>query len=98
MYFCFNCRFPSYAIFSDSEVSSLASRTNTRYSVNSLFGLMFDVTVLSECDYMVCTFSSQVNIMYEENSISKDNFPVTRLVYDLKTLIQLLFFNILPVH
>ena len=54
-------RFPSYKIFSDAGISSLASRTGTRYSTNSLFGLLFDVTMLSECDYIVCTFSSQVS-------------------------------------
>ena len=59
--FFFKYRYISYDIFSDSEISSLASKTGTRYSANSLFGLMFDVTVLSECDYIICTFSSQVN-------------------------------------
>ena len=46
--------------FYDTGISSLASKTGTRYSASSLFGVIFDVTVLSECDYIVCTFSSQV--------------------------------------
>ena len=49
-----------YEILSDSTISSLANKVDTRYSTSSLFGLIFDVTMLSECDYIVCTFSSQV--------------------------------------
>ena len=49
-----------YEILSDSSISSLANKVDTRYSTTSLFGLIFDVTTLSECDYIVCTFSSQV--------------------------------------
>lgn len=55
------CRYPNYIIYSDNSISSLASKTSTRYSLNSLFGVLFDITVLSECNYVVCTFSSQVS-------------------------------------
>ena len=54
-------RYPAYTIYSDNSISNLASRTSTRYSLNSLFGVLFDITILSECDYIVCTFSSQVS-------------------------------------
>ena len=56
----FSYRYPSYQIFSDSGISSLANKQGTRYSADSLSGVIFDVTILSECDYIVCTFSSQV--------------------------------------
>lgn len=56
-------RYTSYEIFSDSGISSMASKIDTRYSTSSLFGVIFDVTMMSECDYIVCTFSSQVTIL-----------------------------------
>jgi len=33
---------------------------NSRYSEGSLFGVVIDIHLLSRCDYLVCTFSSQV--------------------------------------
>lgn len=64
-------RYPSYEFFSDSGISSLASKIDTRYSMDSLFGLIFDVTMLSECDYIVCTFSSQVIFYLDVNIMTK---------------------------
>lgn len=37
-----------------------------RYSVDSLRNVILDIVLLSECDYLVCTFSSQVcRLAYE---------------------------------
>ena len=56
-------RYPSYEFVSDGNISTLASKVQTRYSVQSLYGVIFDVRMLSECDYIVYTFSSQVRLM-----------------------------------
>ena len=60
-------RYPSYKFISDGNISALASKTHTRYSAKSLYGVIFDVQMLSECDYIVCTFSSQVR--YGDNIV-----------------------------
>lgn len=56
------CRYPEYQFISDNKISQLAAE-NTRYSFNSLFGVVFDIEMLSESDYIVCTFSSQVSLI-----------------------------------
>lgn len=53
------CRYKNYEFISDQEISKSAG-LNSRYSENSLHGVVFDIQMLSECDYLVCTFSSQV--------------------------------------
>jgi glycoprotein 6-alpha-L-fucosyltransferase len=44
---------------SDNDISKKA-RLEDRYSDKSLHGIIFDIQMLSECDYIVCTLSSQV--------------------------------------
>ncbi len=56
------CRYPNYMIHLDNTISSMANRASTRYTVESLFGLLHEVNILSECDYLVCTLSSQVRL------------------------------------
>ncbi len=56
------CRYPAYVFVSDTDIASSAS-VKTRYSKESLFGVIFDVMTLAESDYLVCTFSSQVSIL-----------------------------------
>ena len=55
------CRYPDYKIYLDDSISNMANKAITRYSVISLFGLLSEIAVLSECNYLVCTFSSQVS-------------------------------------
>ena len=55
------CRYPQYVVHCDAQSSLLATNESyTRYSTESLYGVTFDVLTLSQCDYLVCTFSSQV--------------------------------------
>ena len=56
-------RYPNYTFISDNDVSKTAGEMRTRYSEMGLFGVVLDVLMLSECDYIVCTFSSQVFIL-----------------------------------
>ena len=56
------CRYPQYVVHCDAQSSLLANnKSYTRYSTESLYGVAFDVFTLSQCDYLVCTFSSQVS-------------------------------------
>ena len=52
--------YADYEFLSDRDITEVASKTSSRYSLDSLRGVIFDVQMLSECDYLVCTFSSQV--------------------------------------
>ena len=49
-----------YEFITDNSVSKMAESLRRRYSQDGLFGVILDVVMLSECDYIVCTFSSQV--------------------------------------
>ena len=59
-YTCGVCRYPNYKFISDNAVSKTAGELKSRYSEMGLFGVVLDVLMLSECDYIVCTLSSQV--------------------------------------
>lgn len=57
---CYNLsRYPDYVFLSESHFSQTAS-LSSRYSDASLLGVILDIHFLSMCDYLVCTFSSQV--------------------------------------
>lgn len=56
-------RYPHYEIIGDPTISKTAA-VSTRYSDSSLFGIIFDIHMLSMSDYLVCTFSSQVSCYY----------------------------------
>ncbi|UXI15991.1 PAB-dependent polyA-specific ribonuclease subunit PAN3 [Sarcoptes scabiei] len=54
-----------YKFIGDSEISGTASM-NRRYSYDSLKNIILDIWLLSESDFLVCTFSSQVcRLAYE---------------------------------
>ena len=53
------CRYPQVTVYGDSDIARSA-QMNTRYSMESLQGIIFDVHTLSESEYIVCTFSSNV--------------------------------------
>lgn len=58
-------KYPSYQFFGDSRIAKTAS-LGQRYSSESLRGVLLDIHMLSRCDYLVCTFSSQVcRLAYE---------------------------------
>lgn len=66
--FGFVYRYPNYEILGDQSIAKLAA-VATRYSDNSLFGIVIDIHFLSLSDYLVCTFSSQVSKPEEKKTI-----------------------------
>ncbi|XP_037048478.1 alpha-(1,6)-fucosyltransferase-like [Bradysia coprophila] len=52
-------KYPKYDIIGDPDVARTAA-ISTRYSNSSLNGIISDAHLLSMCDYVVCTFSSQI--------------------------------------
>lgn len=67
------CRYPEYQFISDNKISQSAG-TGTRYSFNSLYGVIFDIEMLAESDYIVCTFSSQVSHATQYAYNNKEHF------------------------
>ena len=52
-------RYPDYEFLSDNDVSKAAGLGH-RYTDESLHGVISDIEILSDTDFLVCTFSSQV--------------------------------------
>ena len=58
-------KYPSYEFLGDQAVAKSAA-VSSRYNLNSLRGIISDIYMLSQSEYIVCTFSSQVcRIAYE---------------------------------
>nr|XP_054369915.1 alpha-(1,6)-fucosyltransferase [Mirounga angustirostris] len=58
-------KYPTYEFISDNSISWSAGLHN-RYTENSLRGVILDIHFLSQADFLVCTFSSQVcRVAYE---------------------------------
>uniref|UniRef100_A0A6V7IEL6 Alpha-(1,6)-fucosyltransferase n=1 Tax=Bracon brevicornis TaxID=1563983 RepID=A0A6V7IEL6_9HYME len=58
-------KYPNYEVIGDPAVAETAS-VSKRYSDSSLQGIIVDIHLLSLCDHLVCTFSSQVcRVAYE---------------------------------
>jgi len=58
-------KFPEYEFLGDQAVAKSAA-VSSRYNLNSLRGIISDIYMLSQSEYIVCTFSSQVcRIAYE---------------------------------
>ena len=58
-------KYTNYEVIGDPEVAKAAA-VSTRYTDNSLNGIILDIHLLSLSDYLVCTFSSQVcRVAYE---------------------------------
>lgn len=62
-------RYPQYQFLTDVGISSKAQNQNTRYDLESLYGVTFDVSTLSMSDYLVCCFSSQVRMWGCRNEV-----------------------------
>ncbi|XP_053389248.1 alpha-(1,6)-fucosyltransferase-like [Mercenaria mercenaria] len=57
-------KYANYTFLYDVEASTIAKRT--RYTEASLKGILFDVHMLSLCDFVICTMSSNVcRLVYE---------------------------------
>lgn len=58
-------KYPDYEFISDNSISWSAGLHN-RYTENSLRGVILDIHFLSQTNFLVCTFSSQVcRVAYE---------------------------------
>ena len=55
----FTFRYPRYKFLHDRNISSSAA-VKSRYNEQSLRGILKDIYSLVRCDFVVCTFSSQV--------------------------------------
>ena len=65
-------RYPEFEFIADTDIAQTAS-ISRRYSNLSLQGIIIDIHFLSLCDYLVCTFSSQVcRVAYE---LMQTRFP-----------------------
>ncbi|XP_077997267.1 alpha-(1,6)-fucosyltransferase-like [Glandiceps talaboti] len=65
-------KYKNYVFVSDNDISRTAG-LGQRYSDESLKGIILDIHFLSESDFLVCTFSSQVcRVAYE---IMQNRFP-----------------------
>ena len=65
-------KFPAYTFYGDQGVAKSAA-VSSRYNTNSLMGVIKDIHLLAQTDYLVCTFSSQAcRIAYE---IMQQRFP-----------------------
>ncbi|EEC04076.1 glycoprotein 6-alpha-L-fucosyltransferase, putative, partial [Ixodes scapularis] len=59
-------RFPNYVFLGDKAASETARNPDTRYNPDALKALLKDVSLLSECDLVICTLSSGVcRVVYE---------------------------------
>ena len=71
------CRYPDYDFITDNDISKSASPSK-RYSEESLRGVIIDIELLSQTDFLVCTFSSQVRAYVRARclraSINMSNF------------------------
>lgn len=57
--------YPDYIVIGDPSISRSAS-VASRYSDESLRGIVLDIILLARSDHLVCTFSSQVcRVAYE---------------------------------
>ncbi|XP_048483245.1 alpha-(1,6)-fucosyltransferase isoform X2 [Plutella xylostella] len=57
-------KYPDYTFHGDPSIAKTAA--HRRYTPLSLTGLLVDLQLLSSCDYIVCTFSSQIGrLAYE---------------------------------
>ncbi|CAG2172513.1 unnamed protein product [Oppiella nova] len=53
-------QYPNYEFIGSTSNAKIAFSQTTRYSNESLWGILADVFLLSESDYIVCTFSSAI--------------------------------------
>ncbi|XP_060577595.1 alpha-(1,6)-fucosyltransferase-like [Ruditapes philippinarum] len=53
-------KFSDHTIINDIDVTVAASKRGTRYQYSSLVGIILDTFLLSMCDYIVCTMTSNI--------------------------------------
>ncbi|KAL7678376.1 hypothetical protein ACOME3_004604 [Neoechinorhynchus agilis] len=61
-----NSNADSYNFVFDVEAAKTGQSPEIRYNTKALDALVVDITIMAECDYLVCTFSSQIcRLIYE---------------------------------
>lgn len=60
-------KYPEYDIISNKEAATIARNLTTRWSPEALIGIVTDLHMLSQTDYVVCAFSSNVCLFLLEN-------------------------------
>jgi glycoprotein 6-alpha-L-fucosyltransferase len=59
-------KYKDYEVFTDEEIVQSANNQSERFSLDSLFGMVYDLHMLAGSDFMVCTFTSNVGrLAYE---------------------------------
>lgn len=64
-------KYPDYEILGDERVVQAAS-VRKRYTDDGLDGIMSDTYILSKCDLVVCTFSSNICRLIYEMQVARD--------------------------
>lgn len=52
--------YPHYEVIANTEAAAEVENKNNRFSFNAVMGAITDMYLLSKCDYVVCTFSSNI--------------------------------------
>ncbi|CDQ95099.1 unnamed protein product [Oncorhynchus mykiss] len=78
-------KYPEYEFISDNSISWSAGLHN-RYTENSLRGVILDIHFLSQTNFLVCTFSSQVTF-HLLSYLLLFLLPFLLLILFLKTLL-----------
>lgn len=58
----FYFRYPGYTVLSNADAAFTAKTQHERFNENTLIGVNIDLNLLSMCDYVVCTLSSNVSV------------------------------------
>lgn len=53
-------KYPNYEILYNLEASKISFKLETRYTLSALYGTVADIEMLVACDFVVCTFSSNI--------------------------------------
>lgn len=73
-------KFPAFEILSNLEATSLNHDPATRNSFDALLGMLVDVEVLARCDFVICTYTSNVCRLLHEIRMGRDPENFQRLV------------------
>lgn len=68
-------KYPNYRIISNLNAAKIASDLNSRWTKEGLLGIITDIYLLSLCDFIVCTYSSNICRLMSEYKQLK--FPET---------------------
>lgn len=73
-------KFPAYEVLTNAEGTKSNEDPDARNSFDALLGMLVDIEVLARCDFVVCTFSSNVCRLLYEIRMGRDPELFNRLV------------------